>query len=841
MASSKDQSNPSICGDAGGDYNEDFGNEYGPPLLTQEELRKMERRKLIGDATNMMLTFTKGPNLAKYMTETSFQDTLDAQKKGKKHGKKWRKSTDFPGYLVRQSTFDKAKKHKKRVRFAEVPSSSSPSSDSSSDSSKEDKKGKMRSKKRHRKGKKKTRKSKSCRVDDSSTEEMSTYSSNFEDGHFYANKKNFYKANQYDFLEDKSKKVCEFKEGGQSIRFDTFSGYKDASKALSFIEQFIAFVGGRYSEHSKIRSSTKQDIFGSIFIRSLQLGIFHHQGHYAGEPADAEGSIGAGKRLLEGPADLPGSKRPKLTINPPVQPVTDIVPLTKPISVDILDNPVRSPRFDIIDFQLEDEKTTRLMIKRDKLQQLQKDSVKGKFAMDHQINPTLTYNAPTSKFILDNETIQSLNDNGVLAIQTSWIPLSMAPVNEAVVSYLGDLDNKSDEEGDDDDDEDKADEDHEDLAGPSGHQGNDDDNDDTDQQAMGPYGSASIDPPPPSTSHSNPPAPKGNDDHPQGTGAAGGQQDITTLVTYKKRITTLVSSTSKEMAISTMVSSTGAEMAKSTAMVPSSKGKEKATEGKTDSFNPWLHKEFHLAKQVQLREYLQADDMNTDMKKLAALSTGENDIFVNYFEFMPDPPALLYAMRMEETELPRFYPALYPPHTQPADQLTYIQIVEKIGDWWEKGEGLWKEWLIVLNEVEQKKTVKEFCTAVGEFKAGMRAWKCHMQGDRRILFEARVKANQPEPAGWLATASHCHKLARARVTKGKKTLYYPQTKEWLPMTPYEQQVLVEELEVLKQTAVYKIIKKQTAAQAMEAATSPQEPIQPRERKPPDKDKGKKKK
>ncbi|MCO5595641.1 hypothetical protein L7F22_049686 [Adiantum nelumboides] len=109
---------------------------------------------------------------------------------------------------IEQLTFDKAKKHKKRVRFAKVPSSSSSSSDSSSDLSEEDRKGKKRSKKqRHRKGKKKARRSKSRRVDDSSTEDTSTNSSDSEDGHFYANKKNFYKANQYDFLEDKSKKV----------------------------------------------------------------------------------------------------------------------------------------------------------------------------------------------------------------------------------------------------------------------------------------------------------------------------------------------------------------------------------------------------------------------------------------------------------------------------------------------------------------------------------------------------------------------------------------------------------------------------------------------------------
>ncbi|MCO5612116.1 hypothetical protein L7F22_066378 [Adiantum nelumboides] len=108
---------------------------------------------------------------------------FDVHKKDRKHGKKRRKSTDVPGYRGRQSRFDKAKKHKKCVRFAEVSSSSSSSSDSSSDSSEEDRKGKKRSKKqRHRKGKKKARKSKSRRMDDSSTEDTSTDSSDFEDG-----------------------------------------------------------------------------------------------------------------------------------------------------------------------------------------------------------------------------------------------------------------------------------------------------------------------------------------------------------------------------------------------------------------------------------------------------------------------------------------------------------------------------------------------------------------------------------------------------------------------------------------------------------------------------------
>ncbi|MCO5602368.1 hypothetical protein L7F22_056499 [Adiantum nelumboides] len=110
--------------------------------------------------------------------------------------------------------------------FSSSSSSSSSSSGSSSDSSEEDRKGKKRNKKqRHKKGKKKMRKSNCRRVGDNSTEDTSTDSSDFEDGHFYANKKSFYKANQYDFLEDKSKK------------FD------------------IAFAGGRYSEHSKIRKA----------------------------------------------------------------------------------------------------------------------------------------------------------------------------------------------------------------------------------------------------------------------------------------------------------------------------------------------------------------------------------------------------------------------------------------------------------------------------------------------------------------------------------------------------------------------------------------------------------
>ncbi|MCO5549399.1 hypothetical protein L7F22_002870 [Adiantum nelumboides] len=73
MASGEGQSHPSTSRDAVKDHKEDY-DEYGPPLPTQEELREMERRKLVGEATNMMLNFAKDLKLAKYMTETAFQD-----------------------------------------------------------------------------------------------------------------------------------------------------------------------------------------------------------------------------------------------------------------------------------------------------------------------------------------------------------------------------------------------------------------------------------------------------------------------------------------------------------------------------------------------------------------------------------------------------------------------------------------------------------------------------------------------------------------------------------------------------------------------------------------------
>ena len=44
----------------------------------------------------------------------------------------------------------------------------------------------------------------------------------------------------YDNLTPKSAKLKDFKEGGQSVKFDTFSGMQDKLKAPTFIQQFDA-------------------------------------------------------------------------------------------------------------------------------------------------------------------------------------------------------------------------------------------------------------------------------------------------------------------------------------------------------------------------------------------------------------------------------------------------------------------------------------------------------------------------------------------------------------------------------------------------------------------------
>ncbi|MCO5569022.1 hypothetical protein L7F22_022728 [Adiantum nelumboides] len=255
------------------------------------------------------------------------------------------------------------------------------------------------------------------------------------------------------YLKENTEKKQKRKAGGQGIATNHLpkqKAYKFAVEAIGLknhntyiLEKLLEMLLAReFKPKSRINLYIYQATASSALPPPRPLAIT-----LTGEPPNTK-DIGAGKRLLKGPTDLPGSKRIKLIIKPPIQSVLGIMPLTKPISVDISDTPVRSPAFIISDFQTEEEDTTMLMIKRNKLQQLQKDSVKGKFVMDNQINPTLTYNAPTSRFMLDNETIKSLNDSGVLAIQIGWntivngISQMMAPAYQAPDHYKQKLEKK---------------------------------------------------------------------------------------------------------------------------------------------------------------------------------------------------------------------------------------------------------------------------------------------------------------------------------------------------------------------------------------------------------------
>ncbi|MCO5572386.1 hypothetical protein L7F22_026139 [Adiantum nelumboides] len=181
--------------------------------------------------------------------------------------------------------------------------------------------------------------------------------------------------------------------------------------------------------------------------------------------------------------------------------------------MDISNSPVKSPTFITSDFHNEEAKPTRLMIKQDKLQQLQKSSLKGKLVMDNVINPALTYSAFTSRFLLENEIVQLLNDSGMLAIETRWntiingISQMMEGASKALEEYRQELDKENDDDDNEDNDDDKEDEDNEEPVGTSRHQGLDDDDDDVDLFGLGPSfrGTSNEPPPPPPTSQLDPP------------------------------------------------------------------------------------------------------------------------------------------------------------------------------------------------------------------------------------------------------------------------------------------------------------------------------------------------
>ncbi|MCO5573196.1 hypothetical protein L7F22_026963 [Adiantum nelumboides] len=149
-----------------------------------------------------------------------------------------------------------------------------------------------------------------------------------------------------------------------------------------------------------------------------------------------------------------------------------------------------------------------------------------------------------------------------------WKTRQRPSPNESLVSHLGDLDNKSEDDENEEDDDDKEDEDNEDPAGTLGHQGLDDDDniDDANFLGTGPSsGGASNELPP--APQPEPPVSTGTDleqNHDTGTARGSRDQTIVALMTYKKHNTITIPST------------IGNEMATSTAMVSSAKGKEMA-------------------------------------------------------------------------------------------------------------------------------------------------------------------------------------------------------------------------------------------------------------------------
>ncbi|MCO5586222.1 hypothetical protein L7F22_040161 [Adiantum nelumboides] len=124
----------------------------------------------------------------------------------------------------------------------------------------------------------------------------------------------------------------------------------------------------------------------------------------AGEPEEPAENIGTGKRLLEVPVGEPGVKRSKLT-NKPLAPLKELVPLEKKDpSITIHDSQAKSPSSHSSTSHHDRSAPTQLMIKKDKLQAMQKHSVKGKFIMDNSVNLALTYTPPVSRFLLENDT-----------------------------------------------------------------------------------------------------------------------------------------------------------------------------------------------------------------------------------------------------------------------------------------------------------------------------------------------------------------------------------------------------------------------------------------------------
>ncbi|MCO5587924.1 hypothetical protein L7F22_041877 [Adiantum nelumboides] len=141
----------------------------------------------------------------------------------------------------------------------------------------------------------------------------------------------------------------------------------------------------------------------------------------AREPKEHPETTDTGKRHLEGAVAEPGAKRPKMTIKllAPHKELVSVEKNRKTITInDSLDKSLAH------DSSSESEQDriapATIMVKKDNLQALQKQIVKGKFVMDTAMHAELTYTAPIAKFIPKQEIVQAITDGNAIAMQAGW-------------------------------------------------------------------------------------------------------------------------------------------------------------------------------------------------------------------------------------------------------------------------------------------------------------------------------------------------------------------------------------------------------------------------------------
>ncbi|MCO5574772.1 hypothetical protein L7F22_028563 [Adiantum nelumboides] len=146
----------------------------------------------------------------------------------------------------------------------------------------------------------------------------------------------------------------------------------------------------------------------------------------AGELKKPFASINTGKRSLEEAREGLGAKRLKLIIIKTLDPPKELVPIEKKSkSIILTSSPIKSPAkspASNYSFDTDPDMSTKrtIMIKKDKLQALQKQMVKGKFVVDTKVNLALTYIAPITRFIPKKETVKSITNGSIIAMQEGW-------------------------------------------------------------------------------------------------------------------------------------------------------------------------------------------------------------------------------------------------------------------------------------------------------------------------------------------------------------------------------------------------------------------------------------